>query len=61
MQQENGQEYINDYQDDYSDVHVLHKIDFNVPGVYVVTLEQGYMSCTFPIQVIDIEDYMIEE
>lgn len=34
---------------------VSHNIDFNRPGVYVVTLHRSIHECKFPIQVIDNE------
>ena len=40
---------------------VIHQIDFDVPGVYVVTFKRGEVECTFAIQVIDINDYLVEK
>lgn len=61
---EGGVEYVNNYVKDKSvlddDLVILHEIDFDIPGVYIVTLKHGYMSCTFPIQVIDINDYVAD-
>lgn len=34
-------------------IEVIHNIDFNKPGVYVVELKRGEFICKFPIQVID--------
>ena len=53
---------INDYEGvNNKHFEVLHQIDFNVPGVYVVTFRRGDVECAFAIQVIDIDDYLIEK
>ena len=40
---------------------VIHQIDFETPGVYTVTFRRAGIECTFAIQVIDIDDYLIEK
>lgn len=40
-------------------VTVTHNIDFNKPGVYVVTLTQHKGKCQFPVQVIS-KDFLSE-
>lgn len=46
-----GTNYIEAMSND--EIEVSHNIDFNKPGVYVVTLKRGEFSCNFPVQVID--------
>lgn len=38
-------------------LNITDNINFNEPGVYVVTLTRAEYSCSFPIQVVD-KDYM---
>lgn len=46
-----GTETIEEMSNEY--VEVNSTIDFNKPGVYVVTLKRGEFTCDFPVQVVD--------
>lgn len=43
------------------EINVIHNIDFNKPGVYVVELERNNAVCKFPIQVIDKNALLSEQ
>ena len=38
------------------DFDVIHDIDFNVPGIYIVYIERWRYSASFPIQVVSLEE-----
>jgi hypothetical protein len=38
-------------------ISASHKINFDTPGVYIVSLKSGEFSCEFPVQIID-ETYL---
>ena len=49
----NGKKY--EYAMEDNQIEISHNVDFNTPGVYVVTLVRHQYVCKFPVQVINKE------
>lgn len=51
LQTKNGDDHLEDMDNRFNSI--VHSIDFDLPGVYVVEVVRGEKNCHFPVQIIE--------